>query len=92
MSDRCVRCGKAAVVRRVLPPNDPMGMAGGPQPVCMDCAQLIDGGGALAPMSATSSTSAPITTKRLIPYLLLAGLFLAFFIALFSFFQANNGE
>jgi hypothetical protein len=42
VSDRCVRCGKAAVVRRVLPPNDPMGVAGGPQPVCMACAELID--------------------------------------------------
>ena len=76
----------------MLPATDPMGMAGGPQAVCMGCAQLIDGGGELTPASSASSGSNPLTTKRLIPYLLLAALFLGFFIALFAFFQANNAE
>jgi hypothetical protein len=87
-----VRCGKAAVVRRVLPPNDPMGVAGGPQPVCMACAELIDNsvdGLMPAPSRGLPSTAAG-NVKLGSSWLLIGALVVLFFGALFAFVFANG--
>ena len=81
------------MVRRVLPPNDPLGVAASPLPVCLDCAVLIDGspdGSPLAPSSGLIQNSASGNAKSGAGYALLAVLGILFVAALFAFIHSNG--
>ena len=80
------------MVRRVLPPTDPLGAAGGPLPVCETCAARLDGMGDLA-------APARETAGRLVlgaaassgaGFLLLAVMGLLFLGALIAFLHENG--